>query len=160
MFDGVNGVDAFENVLYRIVFRVFAGFERQAFVSHILQGNDLLTDFSLCKFASVYGFVFGVIGAIDTSVDAIVGQIERSEHDDAVAVEFLFDFLGKFKGLFVEFRVVTFKQESRFTVGESFAFGCLFENSFYKLFVVLMFTGIMDGVDDFVVADKFFCFVG
>ena len=110
--------------------------------------------------SSVYGLVFGVIGAIDTSVDAIVGQIERSEHDDAVAVEFLFDFLGKFKGLFVELPVVTFKQESRFTMGESLAQGGLFKNLLYKLFVVLMLTGIMDSVVDFVVADKFFCFVG
>ena len=40
MFDGVDGADAFENVIYGIVGRILAGFNGQAFVTHVLQSND------------------------------------------------------------------------------------------------------------------------
>lgn len=49
MFDAINGLDRFQYVLNRIPQRIFSCFQCQAFVSHVLQGNYLLTDLFLCQ---------------------------------------------------------------------------------------------------------------
>ena len=34
--------------------------------------------------------VLAVVRAVNTAVDAVVGEVERGKHDNAVAIEFLF----------------------------------------------------------------------
>ena len=57
-------------------------------------------------------FVFHVIGAVGTAVDTIIGQVQRGEHDDPVAIEIFFDLLGKPEDLLVLFLDVTGKQDT------------------------------------------------
>ena len=71
----VNGIDsfyAFEYVLYRVVDRIFACFDRKAFMPHILQSDYFLAYFFLRQFLAGDCFVFGMIRAIYASVYAIV----------------------------------------------------------------------------------------
>ena len=44
-------------------------------MTHILQSNDLLSDLILREFFADNVFVFGVIGTVDATVDAIVGKV-------------------------------------------------------------------------------------
>ena len=92
-FDAVNGVDAVQIVLHRVAYGIFSGFQRQTFMPHILQCNDFFADFLLGQLFSCDMFVFQMIRAVCTAVYAVVGQIERCEHDDPVPVEILFDLL-------------------------------------------------------------------
>ena len=64
-------------------------------MTHILQGNDLASDLFLGKLDAGNVFVFHMIRAVHTAVDAVVGEIERGKHDDAVAVEGLLDLLSQ-----------------------------------------------------------------
>ena len=47
-----------------------------------------------------------MIGAVGTTVDAIVGEIKRCKHYNAVAVELLFDFFGEVEDAVCQFRLV------------------------------------------------------
>ncbi len=47
MLDGVDGLDAFQNILDGVVDRIFTGLESQTLVAHILQSDDLPLDFLL-----------------------------------------------------------------------------------------------------------------
>ena len=94
--DAVDGVDAVEDVLDGVVDRVLARFHGQTLVAHILQGDDLAGRLSSwVSFLRVMCLFFSVIGAVDAAVDAVIGQIQRREHDDAVAVELVLDAVGQ-----------------------------------------------------------------
>ena len=75
MFDAINGLDRFQYVLNRIPQRIFSCFQCQAFVSHVLQGNYLLTYLFLCQLFACYGLVLQMIRAVDASVHTIIGKI-------------------------------------------------------------------------------------
>ena len=47
VLDTVDGLDALQHIFYRVVLRVFACFQSQTLVTHVLQGNHFLTDFLL-----------------------------------------------------------------------------------------------------------------
>ena len=47
MLDGIDGLDALQHILDGTVHRILAGFQSQALVSHILEGNDLPPDILL-----------------------------------------------------------------------------------------------------------------
>ena len=107
MVDGVDGLNGLQNVLDRVVDRILPGFNGQALVPHILQGNDLASDLFLGKLDAGNVFVFHMIRAVHTAVDAVVGEIERCEHDDAVAVEIFFDLLCQSVDLLIFFFDIT-----------------------------------------------------
>ena len=109
MFDAVDGFDGFEDILQRIAQRIFAGFERQALVPHVLQGNHFVSNLLLRELLAGDGFVFEVIGAIGTAVHAVVRQVERSEHHNAVAVELLFNLFGQAEDAFGQIRLIAFE---------------------------------------------------
>ena len=87
----INGVDAFQNVRDRVVQRVFAGFNGKPLVSHVLQRRDLPNNVLLRQLFAGDVLVLGVIGAVGTSVDAVVGQIQRGKNDNTAAVEVQLD---------------------------------------------------------------------
>ena len=107
VFDRVDRMDGVEDILDRVVDRVFTGFDGQALMAHILQGDDFVADLFLRKLYARDGFVDPVIGAVDAAVYAVVGQIKRGEQHDAVAVELLFDVLGKLEDLLIFFGDLT-----------------------------------------------------
>ena len=47
MLDGIDGVHAFQDVFNRIMFRIFACFNGETFVSHVLQGDHFSANFIL-----------------------------------------------------------------------------------------------------------------
>ena len=92
--DAVDCRYAVEDVLNRIVDRVFSCFDCEAFVSHVLQCYDLGADFVLSELLAGNGLVLGVVRAVETAVDAVVRQVQRREKHNPVAVESLLDFFG------------------------------------------------------------------
>ena len=127
VLDAVDGLNGLQNVLDRVVQGIFAGFQSQTLVSHVLQGNHFAANFFLSQLLAGNGFVLNVIRAVRTAVYAIVGQVEGSEHDNAVAIETLFDFPGERIDLFQELRVFAFQQYGCLPVVQALAGTCLFD---------------------------------
>ena len=128
VFDAVNGVDAVQIVLHRVAYGIFSGFQRQTFMPHILQCNDFFADFLLGQLFSCDMFIFQMIRAVGTAVYAVVGQIERCEHDDPVPVEILFDLLCQFVDFLIFFFHLAGKKNGRFSVRKSFSQTCFFQD--------------------------------
>ena len=72
VFDTVNSFDAFENIIQWIIYRVFAGFQSQPFMAHILERDNFAADFILREFFSGDVFVYTVIRAINAAVNTVV----------------------------------------------------------------------------------------
>ena len=72
MFNIVNRVDTFQNILQRIIYRIFPCFNCQAFVAHILQCHHFLPYFFLGKFFSADVFVFQMIRTVFAAIDTVV----------------------------------------------------------------------------------------
>ena len=70
--DRVDCVDRFENILYGAHCRVLTRLQSQALVSHILQGDNLLTNLLLRELAAGNGTVDGVVRAIYAAIYAVV----------------------------------------------------------------------------------------
>ena len=62
---------------------------------HILQGDNFFFNILLRELFSCNVLVLHVIRAVYAPVYTIVGEIERCEHNDSVAVKILFDLFGK-----------------------------------------------------------------
>ena len=91
MFDGIDRLDALQHIFDRVVDGVFAGFQRQALVAHVLQRDDLAADLLLRQLFARDMAVFLMIRAIGAAVYTVVGEVQRRKHHDAVAVELLLD---------------------------------------------------------------------
>ena len=89
--DVIDGVDALQNVGDRSVQRIFACLNGEPFVSHVLQSGDFPDNVLLGQLFPGNMLVLGMIRTICTSVDAVVGQIQRRKDDDAAAVEVQLD---------------------------------------------------------------------
>ena len=83
-----------------------------------------------------------MVGAIDTAVDAVVGQIQRRKHHDAVAIETSFHVLGQLLVTFNQVGLVTVEQHGCLTVGQALAQGCLVDNLLDEGTVALVALGI------------------
>ena len=116
VMDAIDGLYRFQNVFYRVIARVFAGFQSQTFVTHVLQGHHFAGNFLLGEFLAVDGLVLEVIRAIHAAVHAIVRQIERSEHHDAVSVEFLLDVACQLMDALYQIGFFTLQQHGGFAV--------------------------------------------
>ena len=135
-------------------------------MSHVLQCDDLLTDFFLRQLFAADMFVFQMVWAVQAAVDAIVGQIQRCEHDDAVAVKGKLDLLCNFIHFLDFFRNVTGQKHGGFPMRQSFTVNavsgffrtCFLKQGIDELNIVLVFLGVAQCVEDFLVVDKLFCF--
>ena len=160
VMDAVYGLDRLQDVFYRIIARVFAGFERQTLVPHILQGYDLPSDFLLGELAAGYGLVLGVVRTIYAAVHAIVGEIERCEHHDAVAVEALLYFFCQMEDAVYQIGDVALQEHGSLTVGQSAAFRRLLKQILYQLPIVLMLRCVLQRIENLLMVDKLFCLTG
>ena len=158
VFDGVDGVDAVQHILNGAVDRVLAGLDGQALVAHVLQGDDLLFHLFLGQLFPGDVLVLLMVGTVQAAVDAVVGQIQRREDDNAVAVEILFDLLGQGVQLLNLLGDVAGQQHRGLPVGQALALPGLVQNLVDQLQVVLVLVGIGQGVQDFLVVDKFLGF--
>ena len=75
MLNTVNCFDAIQNILNGIIDGVLAGLQCQALVPHVLQGNNLLANLLLGQLFATNMLVGSMVGAVNTMVDAIIGQI-------------------------------------------------------------------------------------
>ena len=157
MLDAVDGLDALQHVFNGVVDRVFPGFQGKPLMTHILQSDDFLSDVLLAQFFSGDGLVLGMVRTVDAAVDAIIGKVQGSEHDDPIAVVLLLDFLGQFLYLAVLLRQIAFQQHGSFPVGQTFAVSGTLDQRVDQLSIALVFLGIGQGVQDFLVIDEFLC---
>ena len=72
MFYAVNGLDTFQNIFDGVVHRIFAGFQGQSLMAHILECSNLACYFFLCKFFPCDILITSVIWAVHTAVYAVV----------------------------------------------------------------------------------------
>lgn len=77
MFDGIDRLNAFMNIINGIVDRIFSGFNGKTFVAHILKCNNLCGNLLLGQLFPGNVFVFQMIGTVGAAVDTVVGQIKR-----------------------------------------------------------------------------------
>ena len=116
--DRIDGPDGFQNVFQGVVNRVLAGFHRQALVAGADEGANLVGNLFLGQFPAGDGTVLGVVRAINTAVYTVIGQVQRREQDNAVAIKTLFDFCGQGINLFFLNRIITIHQDGSFAVGK------------------------------------------
>ena len=158
--DGIDGFDALENVFNGVVFRVLTGFDGQPLVAHVLQGDDLPGHLLLGQLLTADVLVFGVVGAVDTAVDAVVGQVQGGKQHNAVAVEFQLDLLGQIVHPLEPRLILTGQQNRGFPVAQALTLGRLVENGVHQVQIVLVGVGIDQGVENFLVVDEFRGFQG
>ena len=113
-------------------------------MSHVLKGDDLAPDLVLGELLARDVLVLHVVGAVDAAVDAVVGEVERREHDDAVAVEVLLDLLGEGIDFGVLLGDVAVEEDSGLAVGESLAETCLVQDFVDERLVVAVLLGVVE----------------
>ncbi len=155
VLDAVDGLDAFEDVFDRVVLRVLAGFECEPLVPHVLQGDHFGADLILGELLAADVGVRAVIGAVGAAVDAVVREVERSEHHDPVAVELLLDLHGEVADPLIFFGQFAFEEDGGFAVAEPFALLRLFEDGVDQFPVVFVGGGVSERLLDLVVVDEF-----
>ena len=138
----IDGVNRLQNVLQRVHHGVLAGLESDALVAHLDQSLDLSADLILRQFLARDGLVLGMVGAIDAPVDAIVRQIKRGEHHNAVAVEAALHVLGQLLVALNQVGLVTVQQDRRLAVGQALAQGGFIDNLFYQSTVALILLSV------------------
>ena len=117
----IDGVDRLQDVFEGVHNGVLASLEGNALVAHLDQRLYLGTDFVLREFLARNGLVLGMVGAIDATVDAVVGQIQRGKHHDAVAVETTLHVLGQLLVAFNQVGLVAVEQHGSLAVGKTLA---------------------------------------
>ena len=158
VLDAVNRLDALEDILDRVFLRMFSGFDGEPFVSHILKGDDLLPDLILCQFFSRDVLVLTVIRAVHAAVDTVIGEIQRSKHDDTVAVKMLLDLLAQCEYLPDDLRVLAFQQGRGLCIREAFVFPAFFEDLVHELEIIFMFLRKSQRFFDLRIVDELFRF--
>jgi len=127
-------------------------------VTHVFQGAHFGSDFFLGQLLAGDVLVLGVVWAVNAAIDAVVGQVQRREHDDAVAVEVLLDLLSQRHDLGVFLRIVAGQEHGSFSVGQALAQLGLFEDLIDEGEIVFVGVGISQRIQDFLMVDEFFCF--
>ena len=94
VFDRIDGLNRLQNVFDGVVLWVLAGLEQQTLVTEVLKSNHFAGDFFLRELLADDVLIFSVIRAIGAGIHAVIGEIERREENDAVAVDFFLDFTG------------------------------------------------------------------
>ena len=165
VMNGIDGVDALQDVFDRIVFGILTGFNGQTLVSHILQGDHLRPHLLLGQLFTRDVLVFEMIGTIHTAVDTVIGQIQRRKNNDTVAIKALLDLLSDLIDPLNFLRILTSQQNTGLSVGQSGTFPALFGFPGSGLFqdlidqchVVLILLSILQCGTDLAVMDKLFC---
>ena len=161
----VYGVDAFKNVLYRIVLGILARLYGKTLVSHVLKGDDLCPHFVLSQLLAGDVFVLQMIRTVQTSVDAVVGQIQRRKKNDAVAVKRQLYLLRDLEHLLYLLRDLTGEKHGSLAVCQpgahtavlSLARTSLLKDLVYQLDIVLVGFRVFKRSQDFFIIDKFLC---
>ena len=98
--------------------------------------------------------VLHVVRAVGTAVDAVVGQIQRREHDDPVAVEVLLDLFSQGVDLLVLLFDVAVQENGGVPVGEAPALPGLREDLVDEGLIVPVLLREGESLQDLLVVDK------
>ena len=158
----VDGLEALQDVAQGVVGRVLPRLDGQPLVAHVLQGDNLGADLLLGELAARNVAVLRVIGAVQASIHAVVGKVQRREQHDAVAVVGLLDVAGELTDLGVHLRVFAGQEHRGLSVGERRAVVVgrrqvrpgLFQDGTRQGGVVPMHGSGGQGVEDFLVVDE------
>ena len=153
--DGVDGVDALQQVLHGVVHRVLAGLQGQTLVAHVLEGHHLPDNLLLGELFPGNVLVLAVVGAVFAAVDAVVGQVQGGKHDDTVAVELLLDAPRQVVHPLHQVGLVALEEHRRLPVRQALAVLGLFQQLLHQGPVIGVFLSIGQGVPDFSIVDEF-----
>ena len=156
MLDAVYGLNALQNILNGIVDGVFARLQRQPLVSHVLKRDNFAPDILLGQLFAGDVLVFVVIGTVGAAVDAVIGEVKRRKHHDAVAVKALLDLHGQFLDLLNQVRLFAFQQNRSLPMAEALAIVGALDQTLNQRPVGLILLGIFQGVQNFLMVDEFF----
>ena len=120
VLNAVNRLDALKDIFNRIIDGILTCFQSQTFVPHILKGNDFLFDLFLGQLLAQNMLIFVVIRAINTAVHAVVRQIKRRKHHDAVAVISILDLARERVNLRIDLRIITREKQRCLAMGQPF----------------------------------------
>ena len=155
MFDPVDGFDALQHIFDRVVDRILSGLQCKAFVSHILKRDHFAGDLLLRKLFPPDVLVLAVIRTVGAAVHAVVRQIQRRKHHNAVAVELLLDLLCQSKNPFLFLRQLAFQKHGRLPMRKPFALRGLFQDRVHQFAIVLVLFRVGDGVLNLLIVDEF-----
>ena len=102
------------------------------------------------------GLVLEMIRTIYTSVHAIIGQVERGEHHDAVSVEFLLDVACQLVDALYQIGFLAFQKHHGFAMRESLAKSSLLDERLNEGTVILVLAGVFQRFLYLGMADEFF----
>ena len=129
MLDAVNRLNAFQYIFDGVIDGVLACFQCQTLMPHILQSCYLSDDFLLCQLFSADVLIFRMVRTVYTAVDAVIGEIQRRKHYNAVAVKILFNLLCQRVNFFVFFGNIAVQKHHCLSVRKSLSEPCLFDNA-------------------------------
>ena len=163
MLDGIDGVHRFQNILDGVVLRVFAGLNRQAFMAHVLQRDNLGANLVLGELSARNLTILRVVGAIQAPVHAVIRQIQRSEQHDAIAIICLLNVMRELFNSIVDALVFAGQKHARLAMRNHGAVLvrrmqmrlALLENVVAQLQVVFVRVGIRQRLLNFLVVDEF-----
>ena len=72
MVNGVNRINALNNVLYRVINGILARLKRKALMAHVLKGNYFVPNLLLGEFFPCDVLVLQVVRTVNAAVDAII----------------------------------------------------------------------------------------
>ena len=128
MLDGINRVDALENVLDRVVDGILACLDSKTLVTHILERDDLSLYLLLGELLAADVLVLEVVRTVNAAVYAVVREIQRREHYDSLAVKVLLDLLGEGVDLLELFGILAGEKHTRLSVVDTLAQLCLLDD--------------------------------
>ena len=158
MLNRIYRFDAVENVLDRVVHRVFARLDRQPLMPHILQRNHLAADFVLRELFAADGLVFVVVRTVNAAVYAVIRQVQRREHYDTVAVEFPLDFPREREHFLVQILNIALQKHRRLAVRQPLAVLRTLNQSVNQPAVRLILLCIAQSVHNLLIIYKLLCF--
>ena len=136
---------------------MLACFQQKALVAHVLKGDHFLTDLLLRQLLTNDGLVLGVVWAVDTTVDTVVGEVERCKEHDTIAVDVFFDLFSQTEDAFVAFGDVAVEQDGGFTVREALEGLSLVEDRIDQFSITFVFLCPSERGLDFFIGNEFFC---
>ena len=107
-----------------------------------------------------------MVRTVYTAVDAVIGQVQRREHDDPVAVECQLDLLRQPEDFLVLFRNLTEQKHRCLPVGQTLAVNAVcgflwpgfFQQPVNQRCIVFMLFRPLQALQNLLMVDKFFCF--
>ena len=154
VLDRVDGLDRFEDVLDRVHLRVLARFEEKTLVTEVLQSDHFAADLVLGELLADDVLVLRVVRAVGAAVDAVVGEVEGSEENDAGTVDVVLHGLSRFEDAGVAVFEFAGEENGGFAVGETLEGGGLLKNRLDQGAIVLVLVGPGQRGLDLVVVDE------